>query len=252
MNELKLMERKEKVELIKRTFFPGATDDEFELFQCVCRQTGLRPELKQIYPVKRKTRQSDGSYKEVVAFQTSIDGYRAIAEASGKYSPGKESTYVYDKDGRLISATAYVKKMTADGVWHEIGSTAFYSEYVQKGKDGAPNNFWRDMPHVMLAKCAESAALRKSFPSLLSGLYTHDEMPSTDVSDIPEIQLSLTEEQCAELDLLISEDQEAIPKILKTLSIDAVHDMKPQDFEKAVNWLKKRKEARENGSTSVA
>jgi hypothetical protein len=53
-------------------------------------------------------------------------------------------------------------------------AVAIWSEYAQSG------NMWAKYPSVMLAKCAESLALRKSFPAELSGLYTTDEMPQED------------------------------------------------------------------------
>lgn len=162
-----------QIDLIKSMYFAGSTDSEFEMFMHICKKTGLDPILKQIHPVKRWDSKLQ---KEVMTVQTAIDGYRLIAERSGKYSPGREPTYKYDDKGLLISATAYVKKMTVDGTWHEVAATAFFEEYVQRTKDGKPTSFWVRMGHNQLAKCAEALAIRKAFPADLSGIYTHDEM----------------------------------------------------------------------------
>ena len=163
----------EKKDLLKRTICKGADDSELELFIHACKRTGLDPFMKQIYAVKRW---SSADKREVMTMQTSIDGFRVIAERTGRYAPGPEPKYVYNDKGELVSATAYVKKMTADGTWHEISASAFYDEYVQTTKEGKATQFWSRMPHVMLAKCSESLALRKAFPAELSGIYTFDEM----------------------------------------------------------------------------
>src|SRR5665213_280391 len=82
-----------KIALWKRTYMKGASDDEFALFANVCKRTGLSPEMKQIYAVAREDKKSGGS---TYSFQTSIDGFRLIAERTGRYAPGKQAEYEYD------------------------------------------------------------------------------------------------------------------------------------------------------------
>lgn len=161
----------EKLKLLKDTVCKGATDNELQLFLHVCIKTGLDPFMKQIYSIRRRSKDKFGNWIESQTIQTSIDGFRLIAERTKKYSPGKECTYCYDEKNNLISATSYIKKMTIDGTWHDVSATCFLSEYK-------PSNasFWDRMPHVMLAKCAETAALRKAFPAEMSGVYSDDEM----------------------------------------------------------------------------
>jgi hypothetical protein len=50
-----------------------------------------------------------------------------------------------------------------------------FSSFVQKTKEGNPTSFWAKMPEVMIAKVAESHALRKAFPQEMSGLHVEEE-----------------------------------------------------------------------------
>jgi phage recombination protein Bet len=160
----------DQIDIIKNSVCKGATDDELKYFLYVCVRTGLDPIMKQIYSISR------GGNRTI---QASIDGLRIIAERTKRYAPGKESTFVYDEKNQLISATSYVKKLTSDGTWHDVGSTAFLCEYCPQ-----KNNFWQKMPRVMLSKCAEAAALRKAFPYEMGGLYSDDEMDQADIVPI--------------------------------------------------------------------
>lgn len=164
---------KEKTELIKRTICKGSTDDELQLFVHACNKSGLDPFMRQIFAVKRW---DSSAGRSIMTIQTGIDGYRLIADRTGKYTPGRDTEFGYDKDGNLKWAKSYIKKMTLDGQWHEVSGIAFWEEYVQRTKDGKPTSFWKSKAHIMLSKCAEALVLRKTFPAELSGLYTQEEM----------------------------------------------------------------------------
>ncbi len=151
----------EQVSLIKRTICKGATDDELALFVATANRLGLEPFARQIFAVKRGG---------VMSIQVSIDGFRVVADRTGKYAPGRPTEYEHDDTGKLVAATAYVKKHVA-GEWHEIGETSYLSEYQQSS-----NQLWKTMPRVMLAKTAEARALRRAFPAELSGVYADAEM----------------------------------------------------------------------------
>ena len=194
---------KDKVELLKNTVCRGANDDELQLFLHVCKRTGLDPFMKQIYSISR------GNQRTI---QTGIDGLRLVAERTGRYTPGKESSFVYDEKGLLVSATSYIKKMTHDGTWHDVSATCFSSEY-----NPGNNPIWKKMPHVMLAKCAEAAALRKACPAEMSGLYTTEEMVQAEVVEVKDEEATL--EQIEQFDTILKQKEYDTEKCQKYLDI---------------------------------
>jgi len=167
------------IELIKRTLCAGVSDDDLEIFLNACRRTQLDPLMKQIHAVKRFD-----NGKERITIQTGIDGYRLIADRTGRYMPGRSATYEFDEMGNISSCTAYCKKLDSAGNWHDLEHTVYWTEYVAFKKDGGAQKMWVDKPRLMIAKCAEAALLRKAFPADLSGIYTHDEMQRADSAAI--------------------------------------------------------------------
>lgn len=166
-----------QIDTIRRTIAPGVNDSELHLFVEYCKRTGLDPFSRQIYALRVGGKMS---------IQTSIDGFRVIAERAGDYA-GQDGPYWCGNDGKWTDVWLSNEMPAAAKVGilrRSFGSplyaVAHWGEYAQGNSP-----MWKKMPALMLAKVAEALALRKAFPNDLSGLYTSEEMTGAGASAEP-------------------------------------------------------------------
>lgn len=188
-----------QLDLMRRTVAADCSEDEFNLFIEVSRRVGLDAFRKQIYAVVYN---KDKPEKRKMSIITGIDGFRAVAERSGKYRPSEdEPEIIYDENAKdprtnplgIERAVVTVYKFGPDGQWHPLKGVAYWTEFAPlneiwawdadvgkkrpTGEFELPQNTnWRKMPRVMIAKVAEAQALRKGWPEDLAGVYAAEEM----------------------------------------------------------------------------
>ncbi len=221
----------EETNIIRHVIAKDLNEHEFKMFLYICVRHHLDPLAKQIYAVKRG---------DQMTIQTGIDGFRLIAERTGKYAPGRATEFAYDESKRLISATAYVKKKVGND-WHEVSATAFMTEYTTN------KNTWSKMPHVMLEKCAEARAIRRAFPSDTSGLYTDDEMDqATVVIENIDDSERISKDKCELIQKYLANRPDLKTQVLSFCNIKNIEDMTEKQAEACKKLLEKDKNKNEN------
>ena len=187
-----------QMDIIKKQIMPGAKTEELAFFSQICQRTQLDPFARQIFAVPRKTKnRQTGQYETKWTIQTSVDGFRLIAERSGKYE-GQAETMWCGEDGVWSDVWLHDKPPAAAkvgvfkaGQREATWAVATFKSYKQTDYNGNLSGLWKKMPEVMLAKCAECLALRKAFPNELSGLYTKEEM---DQAETPPARPTMSED----------------------------------------------------------
>lgn len=143
-----------------------------EFFRRACGETGLSPFKRQLHLIKRGDK---------FTIQTAIDGYRTIADRTGKYAGNDD--YVFNggmTEQAMIDAGKQQPETATATVWKIVGNVRCPFSATVRWKEYFPGDalgfMWKKMPFLMLGKCAEALALRKAFPEETAGIYTEDEI----------------------------------------------------------------------------
>lgn len=217
------------------------TQADLAIFLTQSKRTGLDPFSRQIYMIGRKQKTANG-YETKQTIQVGIDGLRAIA-----HRVAQQCHEVFSMSDTLWADNS--------GVWHDVwlspeppaaakvsvkrgggvfSAVAIFKEYAPV-YNGKLSGMWATKPALMIAKCAEALALRKAFPSDMSGIDTDDEMSrAEDVSAPTVVETSAqqqTETTSHSKPLLSTQEQRE--QILEMLAEAGIHDRL-----KAINYLK--------------
>ena len=181
------LESKEKVELVKRMFAKGATDDEFAVFLELAKRYNLDPFKRQIFFLPDRRQNEPGK------IMVSHAGLIHIAHSSDQWAGMKtfiiaknsEEKLIVDNPNDIAGAVCYVYRKD----WKEplIHAVSFREYFKSNNSHAGP---WYSMPQTMIKKVAEAGALRRAFD--LGGLYIEEEMDTSyTVYDVQEEQVEV-------------------------------------------------------------
>ena len=161
--------------------YPGASIESVRMVLDYCKARALDPFQKPVHIVPTW----DGKSKQMRdVIMPGLNLYRTQAAASGclacigepQFGPMAEFNF----GGVNVKAPEYcrvtVKRVLPSHDIAEFTAVEYFEEAVSTSKDGKPTPMWQKRPRGMLAKTAESQALRKGFPDLAGASETAEEM----------------------------------------------------------------------------
>lgn len=176
-----------QIDLVKRMYAKGATDDEFKLMSHIAVKYELDPLVKQIWLVKYGDNPA--------SIFTGRDGFLSIAHRTGNFD-GMNTTVervdlsINAKKRRYNKFEKKWIEIKVERDWQYKAVCTIYRKdakhpfivEVYEEEYTTCENLWLDKPRTMLGKVAESQCLRKAFD--IAGLYSPEEMPEHGERDI--------------------------------------------------------------------
>jgi phage recombination protein Bet len=155
-------------------------------FMMLCQAKGLNPFEGDAFLVGYDSRQPDGTYlaefSQIVAHQA----FLKRAERNSEYDGMKSGVIVKNEDGSITEQEGDFRSDSQSllGGWALVFfknrkvprlEKLRFSSRAKYNRTGELTEFWKRDPEGQIVKCAEAAALRSSFPTLLGGLFTSEE-----------------------------------------------------------------------------
>lgn len=173
----------EQLALIRDYVAKDLNDTEFSFYLNFCKARGLNPLLREIYAIKRRDKKSGESK---LTIQTSIDGFRSLAESTGEYEGQTKPEWTdgtVGPDGQVVWVDAWTSAAAPAaariGVYRRGFREAVYG--VARFAAYSTGEFmWTKMPDNQISKCAEAQAFRKCFPRKFGHIYINEEMDQAD------------------------------------------------------------------------
>jgi phage recombination protein Bet len=146
-------------------------------YMMLCKSRKLNPFVGDAYLLGYDSQ--DGTNWSLI---TAVQALRKRAEAHPDYD-GCQRGVIVERDGELVEREGSItlKGETLIGGWavcKRKGQSLPYRETVNLSVYSTGRSRWSKDPAGMIVKCAESAALRRAFPSDLAGLYLREEFES--------------------------------------------------------------------------
>jgi hypothetical protein len=169
----------DEIVILKNAICKGATDEELKFCLAVARRHKLDPFRGQIWFVKRKDSTAVGGHRWIPI--VGIGGMLHIAARDHKdfgsndepeYGPMHEVKWsYYDKSGKFQAPEWAKVSVWKKGLEHPTVATVWWDE-IYPDVGAAP--LVRQMPRLMLGKCALAQAVRRAYPAT-DGLYIKEE-----------------------------------------------------------------------------
>lgn len=190
--EIAEIDDKQLIQTLKNSLYPGASDASVQMVLDYCRARHLDPFLHPVHIVPMYDSKLKANRDVIIP---GLNLYRTQAAESGRLAGisepefGDPITFTYG--GRDMSAPEWcrvtVKRLLKTGYVAEFTAVEYFTESCAVSKEGIPTPMWRKRPRGMLAKCAESQALRKAFPDICPDR-TAEEVEGHDIDpDAPDI-----------------------------------------------------------------